>query len=312
MSRRARREAERAAARAGRSAGEEATDEHPAGTAAAPAPRSGRNLPAAIGVAALLIALVGAGLFVPLGSAGRPWGFVALIVAATAMALWEFAGAVRTRNIHIALAPLLVGAVGITISAYSGGIEALFVAFMLTAGAAFVWRILDGGGPTAMRDASVAILAAAYIPFFAGFVAVMLSHTMGPWRVAVLIALAVANDTGGYIAGVLFGKHPMAPTISPKKSWEGFAGSVLLTAAVALPATYLLLEGTWLTGALLAVVATLAATAGDLTESLLKRDLGVKDMGSLLPGHGGILDRIDSILLAAPVVFVTMWLTLGT
>ena len=137
----------------------------------------------------------------------------------------------------------------------------------------------------------------------------MLALDNGPWRVAVFIALAVANDTGGYIAGVLFGKHPMAPTVSPKKSWEGFAGSVLLTLAVALPATYYLLEGTLLMGALLALLATFAATAGDLMESLLKRDLGVKDMSSLLPGHGGILDRVDSILVAAPVIFTAMWLT---
>lgn len=278
---------------------------------ATPPPRGGRNLPAAIGVAALLIAMVAAGLFVPFGSPARPWGFVALIAAASIIALWEFSTAVGLSGIQISRAPLLVGGVGITISAYVAGVEALFVAFALTAGAAFIWRLLDGGGPVALRDASVSILAATYIPFLAGFVAVMLSLDGGPWRVAILIALAVANDTGGYVAGVLFGKHPMAPTVSPKKSWEGFAGSVLLTTAVGIPATYYLLDGSVALGVILAILATLAATVGDLIESLIKRDLGVKDMGSLLPGHGGILDRIDSILVTSPVIFTAMWLTLG-
>src|SRR5699024_11279893 len=134
------------------------------------------------------------------------------------------------------------------------------------------------GVPQSPRHTSSSLLATPFIPFLSCFVALMLAHDNGPRRLTSFIALAVANDTGGYIAGVLFGKHPMAPTVSPKKSWEGFAGSVLLTLAVALPATYYLLEGTLLMGALLALLATFAATAGDLMESLLKSDLGVKDM----------------------------------
>lgn len=300
LTRRARREAERARERSAA-----------APAPAAPASRSGRNLPAAFAVAGVLIALVGAGLFLPFGDPGRPWGFVALVAVAVSVALWEFATAVRAQHIQVARAPLLVGGVGIIISAYTAGAEALFVAFVLTAGAAFIWRLLDGAGPLALRDASVSILAATYIPFLAGFVMLMLAMDNGPWRVAIFIALAVANDTGGYAAGVFFGKHPMAPTVSPKKSWEGFAGSVLLTLAVAVPATYFILEGTILLGVLLGIAATITATTGDLIESLIKRDLGVKDMGSLLPGHGGILDRVDSILVAAPVIFTLMWLTSG-
>lgn len=272
--------------------------------------RSGRNLPAAIGVALGLIAVVGVGLFVPFGNPPRPWGFVALIALGVTVGVVEFSRAVRPRGVHIASLPLIVGGVGIIISAYTAGVEALFVAFTLTAGAAFIWRLLDGGGPLALRDASVSILAAAYIPFLGGFVALMLALDEGPWRVAVFIALAVANDTGGYIAGVFFGKHPMAPTVSPKKSWEGFAGSVILTMAVSVPAVYFLLEGTVVIGVILALVATVSATVGDLMESLIKRDLGVKDMGNLLPGHGGVLDRVDSILVAAPVVFTLMWVTI--
>lgn len=273
--------------------------------------RAGRNLPAAISVALVLISMVGAGLFLPFGQPPKPWGFVALVVVAVTIAIWEFSSAVRTKGIEIALPPLLVGGVGVIISTYTAGLEALVVAFALTAGAAFIWRLLDGPGPMALRDASVSIFAAAYIPFLAGFVVMMLAMENGPWRVAVFIALAVANDTGGYVAGVLFGKHPMAPTVSPKKSWEGFAGSVTLTIAVAVAGTYYLLDGSVYVGILLGVLATISATLGDLVESLLKRDLGVKDMGSLLPGHGGVLDRVDSILVAAPVIFTAMWLTIG-
>src|SRR5699024_5849566 len=133
----------------------------------------------------------------------------------------------------------------------------------------------------------------------------------GPERVLVFLALVVANDTGGYIAGVLYGRHPLAPAVSPKKSWEGFAGSVVLAAAVGVAGAVFPRDLPWHAGLLLAVVAVIGATLGDLSESLIKRDLGVKDMGSLLPGHGGILDRVDSILIASPVVFTAMLLTLG-
>src|SRR5699024_390426 len=155
------------------------------------------------------------------------------------------------------------------ISAYTAGVEALVVAFALTAGAAFMWRLLEGSGPLALRDASVSIFTAAYIPFLAGFVALMLALPNGPTRVAIFLALVIANDTGGYIAGVFFGKHPMAPSVSPKKSWEGFAGSATLAVAVAVPAVYFLLDGTILVGVLLGLLATVSATGGDLIESLI-------------------------------------------
>jgi phosphatidate cytidylyltransferase len=125
----------------------------------------------------------------------------------------------------------------------------------------------------------------------------------------VFIVLTVLSDVGGYVAGVLFGKHPMAPTVSPKKSWEGFAGSALFCAvggAVLLPT---LLDGEIWEGVVCGLAVMLAATLGDLGESMIKRDLGIKDMGSLLPGHGGIMDRLDSLLPAAPVTFLLLsWL----
>ena len=147
------------------------------------------------------------------------------------------------------------------------------------------------------------------MPFLAGFAALMLRPDDGPDRVVVFIVLVVLSDVGGYVAGVLFGKHPMAPTVSPKKSWEGFAGSALFCAvggAVALPT---LLDGAAWQGALFGLALMVTATLGDLGESMIKRDLGIKDMGSLLPGHGGIMDRLDSLLPAAPVAYLLLaWL----
>jgi phosphatidate cytidylyltransferase len=185
------------------------------------------------------------------------------------------------------------------------------MAFTLTAGGVFVWRVLDGGGMDAVRDASAGIFAAAYVPYLAGFAILLLREPDGPWLVVTFLLATIANDTGGYIAGVLFGKTPMAPSISPKKSWEGLAGSLVLTVAIAVVLVTLALGGPWWGGVVLGVVVVASATTGDLAESLLKRDLGLKDMGSLLPGHGGIMDRLDSLLITAPVSYLVLRLVLG-
>jgi phosphatidate cytidylyltransferase len=265
-----------------------------------PASRAGRNLPAAIGVGLGLGAVLLASLFI------RKEAFVVLAVVVCALALWELERALRTRNIRLPYLPLVVGTVGMLVSAYQAGIEALLVAFLLTAGGVFVWRVLDGGGGDALRDATAGIFAAAYVPFLAGFLMIMLSADDGQWRVLMFVALVVANDTGGYIAGVLFGRHPMAPSVSPKKSWEGAAGSVVLAALVGVGFAIFAIDATWWAGLAIGVVAVAGATMGDLSESMLKRDLGVKDMGKILPGHGGILDRVDSILICSPVVFALL------
>ena len=266
----------------------------------APASRAGRNLPVAIGVGVGLGAVLLASLFL------RKEAFLVLAIVACIGGLWELDRSLRTRDVRLPLLPLAVGTVGMLVSAYTAGIEALLVAFVLTAGGVFVWRVVDGGGVVALREATTGIFAAAYIPFLAGFLTIMLSADDGEWRVLMLIALVVANDTGGYTAGVLFGRHPMAPSVSPKKSWEGAAGSLVLAVAVGVGFALWALDLPWWSGALLGLAAVVGAVIGDLAESMLKRDLGIKDMGTLLPGHGGILDRVDSILLAAPVVFALM------
>lgn len=269
-----------------------------------PTGRAGRNLPAAVGVGLGLLVVVAGSLFVP-------YAFVALVIVASGGALWELARAVGQRGIRIPLLPLWVGTVGILVSAATAGPEAMLVAFMLTGGGVFVWRVLDGGGRAAVRDAAAGVFAAAYVPYLAGFAVLLLDQAYGAWLVATFIVVSVSNDLGGYVAGVLFGKHPMAPSISPKKSWEGLAGSLLLAAALGGVLVGLLPTGSWWHGVLLGVVVVGAATTGDLAESLLKRDLGLKDMGSLLPGHGGIMDRLDSLLISAPVSYVILSATTG-
>ena len=269
-----------------------------------PAPaRAGRRMPIAIAVGLGLLAAVGASL------AFRKEYFIIVAVLACGAGLWELAHALTRRGIQIPLLPLLVGMVGILVSSYVSGPEALLVSFMLTVGGVVIWRVLDGGGSAALRDASAATFAAAYVPFMAGFVMLMLSQPSGERRVALFILLAVANDTGGYVTGVLFGRRPLAPSVSPKKTWEGLGGSLLLACAVGAVGMMIAFEAAPWIGVALGVGAVLTSTLGDLAESLIKRDLELKDMGTLLPGHGGVLDRIDSMLLSAPLVYVVLLVT---
>jgi phosphatidate cytidylyltransferase len=273
---------------------------HPA---VAPAPgtsRAGRDLPVAIAVGLALLVAVALSLFV------RKEVFGLIAVLAVGAGLWELAQAFARRGVSIPVLPLLVGDVGILVSAYVAGMEALFVAFVLTVGGIVVWRVLDGSGPRAVRDATAGVFSAAYLPLMAGFVMLMLATEDGAMRVALFILLCVANDTGGYVVGVLIGRHPLAPSVSPKKTWEGLLGSVVLASVVGVLGVHFMLDGDPALGALLGVATVAVATLGDLGESMIKRDLELKDMGTLLPGHGGVLDRIDSMLLAAPVVYLLL------
>ena len=268
---------------------------------AAPTPtRPGRDLPVATAVGVGLLVVVVASLFI------RKEVFVGFAVLAVCAGLWELAQAFTRRQIHVPLLPLLVGAVGILVSAYTAGPEALFVAFMLTVGGVVVWRVLDGGSQRALRDATGGAFAAAYLPFLAGFAMLMLKEPDGPARVVVFILLVVASDTGGYAVGVLLGRHPLAPSVSPKKSWEGLVGSVVLACVVGVVAIQVAFDGEPLTGVVLGLATVVTATLGDLSESMLKRDLELKDMGRLVPGHGGVLDRLDSLLLTAPAVYIVL------
>jgi phosphatidate cytidylyltransferase len=270
--------------------------------AAVPAPtsnRAGRNLPAAIAVGVALGGTVIASLLI------RKEAFVLVVAAAVVTALWEVSTALRQKQISVPLVPLSVGALGMLVSAFVAGEDGLLVSFTLTAFGVLLWRLIDGHQGAA-RDVAAAVFVAAYVPFLAGFAMLMLATSDGAYRVLAFIAVTVANDVGGYASGVLLGRHPMAPSISPKKSWEGLAGSFALCMVVGAGTVYYLLSGSVLAGLALGAGAAVTATIGDLSESLIKRDIGIKDMGKLLPGHGGIMDRLDSLLPTAPVAFLLL------
>ncbi|HEY8295508.1 MAG TPA: phosphatidate cytidylyltransferase, partial [Micrococcaceae bacterium] len=224
----------------------------------------------------------------------------------------------QIRGITLPWLPVLMGSVALPASAYFSGAEGLLFAFVVTAAALLVYRCLDPAEGSA-KSIFAGIFVLAWIPFLISFALVILRGSTGPTTgltadvtaigsgamlVAVTLLLVVANDTFGYLLGAFFGKHPMAPKISPKKSWEGFAGSIGGAMIVAILCATLLLHLPWWAGIVLAVGLVTASTAGDLAESMVKRELGIKDMSSILPGHGGVMDRLDSILFAAPMAFI--------
>ncbi|OHX03730.1 phosphatidate cytidylyltransferase [Micromonospora sp. WMMB235] len=262
--------------------------------------RAGRNLPAAIGVGVALGAAVVVPLFFFMPA------FLAVLATAVGIGIWEMARAVRRSGAHPPLAPLVAGGVITVGLAWYAGPDALCLGLLVTVLGTMIWRLGDGPG-NYQRDLTAATLIAVYVPFLAGFAA-MLAAAPGDGHLRVLVTLAavVLSDTGGYAAGVSFGKHPMAPTISPKKSWEGFAGSVTAAAAGSAALLWALFDVAPWWGALFGMAISVSAVLGDLAESMIKRDLGVKDMSNLLPGHGGLMDRLDSILFAVPVAYLLL------
>ena len=254
--------------------------------------RAGRNLPAAVGSAVVLLAAIAASLFV--------WkaAFMAIVVAAVLIAVWELGGAFSAREIRLVREPLMVGGVVMVLTAYVFGSPSMVTAFAVTVLACLLWR-LRGGVDGYVRDVTATAFTAFYVPFLGSFVALLLAEPRGELAIVTFVLITVASDTGGYAAGVLFGRHPMAPVISPKKSWEGFAGSVLFCVLAGWACVVFLLDGAWWVGLILGLVGVVTATLGDLCESVIKRDLGIKDMSSIIPGHGGLMDRLDSLLATA-------------
>jgi phosphatidate cytidylyltransferase len=263
--------------------------------------RAGRNLVAAIGVGVGLGAVVLASLLIE-----RHW-FIAVLGLAVAVGTWELSGALRRgADIRVPLPVLLIGGQAMVWLAWPFGAMAVAIAFAATGLAVLLWR-MPAGAKNYVRDVTAGLFAAAYVPLFASFATLMTVERDGAGRVLTFIICVVASDVGGYAAGVLAGKHPMAPAISPKKSWEGFAGSLIAGMVGGALSVLFLLHGPWWAGVLTGALLVVSATLGDLIESLMKRDLGVKDMGTLLPGHGGLLDRLDSLLPTALVA----WAALG-
>jgi len=278
--------------------------------AASPAPqkdygRAGRNLPAAITSAVVLLVAIAASLFFVKAA------FMLIVGAAVVVAVWELHRGLSAKDIDIPEQPLMVGGVVVVAVAYIWGAPALVTATAVTALVVMLW-LLRRGVDGFVKNSTAAVFTLLYVPFLGSFVALMLAEG-GSWDtgdrfddgvrgIITFILVTIASDIGGYIAGVLFGRHPMAPVISPKKSWEGFAGSVLACVAAGIALVVWLLDGDWWVGVAVGLTAAVMATLGDLVESVMKRDLGIKDMSQIIPGHGGLMDRIDSLLATiAPI-----------
>lgn len=267
--------------------------------------KAGRNLPAAVASGLVLALLVIVSLVT------IKWLFGVLAVAALLVAVHEFVSVLRSKGIHVARTPVYIATAVIPSVAYLWGLQAQIAATGISILAVLLWR-LRRGAQGYVADISVSVMLVAYLPFLAAFLMLTLSEDNGPWRVFVFILLTVSNDIGGYAVGVLFGKHPIAPQISPKKSWEGLAGSVVLQSIVGIVAFIYIFDAPWWQGLIAGVVLTISATGGDFIESAVKRDLGVKDMGTIVPGHGGIMDRLDSLLPNAFVTWVLFSIFLGS
>lgn len=268
--------------------------------------QAGRDLRAAIGVGVGLGAVIIASLFI--------WkaAFVGVIAVAVVVGLWELTSRLQERKgIKAPLVPLAVGGAAMVVAGYVRGTEGAWVAMALTALAVLVWRMTEPPEDY-LRDVTAGVFAAFYVPFLATFVALLLAADDGPWRVLTFLVLTIVSDTGAYAVGWRFGKNKLAPRISPGKTREGLLGAVAFAmAAGALCLQFLIDGGTWWQGLLVGLAVAVSATLGDLGESMIKRDLGIKDMGTLLPGHGGIMDRLDSLLPTAPVVWLLLVIFVG-
>lgn len=281
-------------------------DTQPAAQPAQKTSRAGRNLPAAIAVGVAL----GGGIIATLLLA--PYVWIGVVAVAMAIATHEVVRRLRDAGFVIPVVPLLIGGQAMIWLTWPFGASGALGAFGGTVLVCLFWRLLAEGLQRApqnyLRDAAVTILLAAWIPLFGAFGVLLVYPDDGWARVFCLMLPVVFSDIGGYTAGVLFGKHPMVPAISPKKSWEGFTGSLLCgTIAAVLAVAFLLDRPAWV-GIPLGVFLVLTGICGDLVESQVKRDLGIKDMGTLLPGHGGLMDRIDAILPAAPATWIVLTL----
>jgi phosphatidate cytidylyltransferase len=263
--------------------------------------RAGRNLPAAIAVGVSLVLVVLASLLIY-----HP-AFLAVIAVAAGVGVWEMVQALKKSGADAPLIPLLAGTLLMIGLAWFDGPDALLLGLAVTVLASVIWRIADGAAAF-RRDLTASVLTAVYVPFLLSFgVLLVLSDSdeyTGTWRVLCTLFAVVLSDTGGYAAGVFLGKHKMAPSISPGKTWEGFAGSISAAAIGSALLLYFILGIPAYWGLLFGAVLSVVAVIGDLAESMLKRDLGVKDMSNLLPGHGGVMDRLDSILFAVPTAYL--------
>jgi phosphatidate cytidylyltransferase len=262
--------------------------------------RTGRDL-----ILAILIGL-GIGAVVVASLIFDKWPFAIFCMGVAVLGLFEFARALQAAGRRVDIVPQLLGGAMVMLSGIFLDLWLHWVSLFVAVALVIVWRLLgqmaarDGRVYAAVvEDVLIAGFVQIYVPFMASLALILLRQDGGEWWVLAFLIVAIASDTGAYVTGLTLGRHPMAPRISPKKTWEGFAGAALASVIAGVLLSWLLLDLPWWTGIILGLVILGTATAGDLGESMVKRDLGIKDMSSWLPGHGGVLDRLDSILPSA-------------
>lgn len=274
--------------------------------------RTGRDLIVAslIGVA-IGVVVIASLIFVK-------WLFAFFALGAMVLAVLEFSRALQVSGRRVDVVPQLTAGVLLLASGFLAGLWLHWVAVLVAVAFVIVWRLTaqlhanDGRARTeVLADVLVAAFVQLYVPFLTSMALVLLAQDGGEWWVLAFLVLAVVADTGAYVSGLTFGRggrHPMAPRISPKKTWEGFAGACVAALAAGVLLAVFMLQVPWWTGLIFGAVVLATATVGDLGESMLKRDLGIKDMSSWLPGHGGVLDRLDSILPSATAALAMYYL----
>ena len=279
---------------------------------ATPTPKAGRDLPMAIGVGLVLLTALAVGLL------WAPWFFVLISAVSLSLAVVEIHRALLRKGMHAQVKTIVAGTLVSVLGAYAMfrwnlGLPPTTFAVICVCGtvvACLVARLLlarDGF----IRDIAASALIIAYIPLMGVFIPLMMAEPGGTRRIIAVVACVVASDTGAYAVGSLLGRHKMAPHISPSKTWEGFAGSIATSAVIGVAAALWCLGASWELGLVLGLCIAPAATLGDLVESLIKRDAGLKDMSNFLPGHGGFMDRLDSMLVAMPMGWLVLRLGMG-
>jgi phosphatidate cytidylyltransferase len=266
--------------------------------------RSGRPLLRAIGVGLFLgLALLVSLIFVK----ELFMVFAAALIGFTA---WELATGLKLAGRDVPRVPTVIAGVAVVPAAFYWHAAGHW--YVTLAGIAFIaiWRLVEVIRPSArtsarnlLLDVGASTFIMAYVAFLGSFTVVLTAQEGGQWWTLAMLIVVISVDTGAYATGVSFGKHPMAPNISPKKTWEGFVGSVAAALIAGILLSIFMLHQPWWVGVILALTVVLTATTGDLAESLIKRDIGIKDSSTLLPGHGGFLDRVDSSLLSAAAAY---------
>jgi phosphatidate cytidylyltransferase len=267
--------------------------------------RTGRNLIAAIAIGVVFgAAFISSLIFLT-------WIFMIFAGVLMVFLALELTAAFRATGRNVPRIPSAIAAAGVIVATFYWHSRGQWLILLAGMGFITLWRLVEATIPSRRKspkelgiDLLAGLFIQAYAIFLGSFTVLLASEKNGNLWVLSLLIVVVSTDTGAYVTGLLLGKHKMAPRISPKKTWEGFGGSIVAAQIASFLVGWLLLGNLpILDRVLFGLALALTATLGDLVESLIKRDLGIKDISNWLPGHGGFLDRLDSVLPSAAVAF---------